>query len=350
MSALYFGSLDCPKKEKKMKNKMILSTVLATFFLSTLMCAQSSSTPVSTAKKDPLKSSVLLRLLRIHSSPANAQASVAPDSAVLALAKSPHVYKFATVDFPGAAQSQATGSGAGTVVGIFQFDPSGGGSIQSFTYHNGQYRIYNVPGALLTEVLGINDLGQIVGVYADTSMATHGFIDTAGSIANVDFPGATQTVVTGVNVSGEAAGIWIDSSSVSHGFVENAGTFTSLDFPSSLYTEAAGINASGEVVGLYGDTSSVEHGFIYNSGTFTSLDVPLAKSTIAFGVNDAGVISGSYADAANVNHGFIYSAGVFNSVDVVGAADTQLTHLTNNGVVAGYFVDQLKETHGLTAH
>src|SRR4051795_11643503 len=53
----------------------------------------------------------------------------------------------------------------------------------------------DVPGADSTEAHGINDVGQIVGVFGNRGMfaPSHGFLDTGGSFTQIDVPGAFST-------------------------------------------------------------------------------------------------------------------------------------------------------------
>jgi uncharacterized membrane protein len=51
------------------------------------------------------------------------------------------------------------------------------GVVHGFLFNNGNYTTLDVPGSSLTATNGINDAGQIVGVYADAS-GLHGFLAT----------------------------------------------------------------------------------------------------------------------------------------------------------------------------
>ena len=103
-----------------------------------------------------------------------------------------------------------------------------------------------------TEAVGINDAGQIVGVYFDSSGAQHGFLDSGGTYTTLNDPvsGAYDTVATGINDAGQIVGNYTDSSGTPHGFLYSGGTYTTLDDP--LGTEgtfADGINDLGQIVG-----------------------------------------------------------------------------------------------------
>jgi probable HAF family extracellular repeat protein len=69
-----------------------------------------------------------------------------------------------------------------------------------------------VPGASSTFASGINDAGQIVGSFSN-STGTHGFLDIGGSFIQIDVPGASRTVASGINDAGQI----VASTSVSGG-------------------------------------------------------------------------------------------------------------------------------------
>jgi probable HAF family extracellular repeat protein len=61
-----------------------------------------------------------------------------------------------------------------------------------------------VPGSTFTGARGINTSGQIVGWYGDARGIEHGFLlDVDGGYTTLDPPGAIQTEVNGVNDSGQ---------------------------------------------------------------------------------------------------------------------------------------------------
>ena len=48
------------------------------------------------------------------------------------------------------------------------------------------------PGAVLTNAQGINDQGEIVGFYTDTTGRTHGFVQSGGALDRSIFPMPTR--------------------------------------------------------------------------------------------------------------------------------------------------------------
>ena len=59
----------------------------------------------------------------------------------------------------------------------------------------------------LYPAFGINDAGQIVGPFID-STGVHGFLDTGGSFTQIDVPGAISTQAFGINDAGQIVGVF----------------------------------------------------------------------------------------------------------------------------------------------
>jgi probable HAF family extracellular repeat protein len=71
-----------------------------------------------------------------------------------------------------------------------------------------------------------------------------------------------MTQASGINDAGQIVGQYHNSSGY-HGFLYSAGTYTPIDDPlATISTVASGINAAGQIVGSYG--SNATHGFLYD--------------------------------------------------------------------------------------
>src|SRR5262249_13169794 len=101
-----------------------------------------------------------------------------------------------------------------------------------------------------------------------------GFLLSGGTYATIDYPSASQTIPQGINDNGQIVGGYFDSSGVLHSFLynSNGGTYTALNFPSP-HARPFGTKDNGQIVGAAYDSSG-EHGFLYNlnDGTYTTLD------------------------------------------------------------------------------
>ena len=84
-----------------------------------------------------------------------------------------------------------------------------------------------------------------------------------GVYTTLDVPAASDfTVAQGINNAGQIAGLYHDELGVSHGFVLSNGVYTTVDVPNSIWTEIYSINAQGQIVGAYQDANGVQHGFV----------------------------------------------------------------------------------------
>jgi probable HAF family extracellular repeat protein len=204
----------------------------------------------------------------------------------------------------------------------------------------------------------INDLGQVVGYYQDSSGWQHGFLYSAGNYLTLDNPSANPryTFPTGINDLGHIVG---SNGGVNgqEGFLYGGGNFTALHHPQpTLWTGAHGINALGDIVGGYHD--GAPHGFLYSGGNFTTLDAPWATrndggwGTYAAGINVSGQIVGTYYDSGHRPHGFLYSGGAYTTLDDPLAGNsgtlqgTQATGISDAGQVVGFYVDSSGKQHG----
>ena len=83
------------------------------------------------------------------------------------------------------------------------FEPRG---VHGFLY-NGSFTTIEVPGARGDLRPGINNAGQIVGIYYDVSTAAdHGFVYNGSSFTTIDLPGANSTSLVDINDAGQMIG------------------------------------------------------------------------------------------------------------------------------------------------
>ena len=220
---------------------------------------------------------------------------------------------------------------------------------------------FDVPSAPNTNAFGINDQGQIVGIFAAIGFPTpHGFLrDTNGSFTTIDWPGLPSgcfTWASGINNAGEIVGFFGNRSPPcsrpEHGFLftplghDNGGSFTQIDVSDAVETNAYGINNRGQITGGF-TVLNHGHGFVDTDGSFTAFDVPGALHTGGTGINDAGLIVGIFVALPGilgnpVPHGFLRDTnGTFTTIDMPGqlqAAGRGGEHGINNaGQIVGSF-------------
>jgi probable HAF family extracellular repeat protein len=205
-------------------------------------------------------------------------------------------------------------------------------------------------GSFRTDVNGINNLGQQVGIYytAPPMNVPNGFVDAPSGPVTIDYPGAISTYAEGVNDLGQVVGYFVDSSAghYTHGFwYKGPGNFTQIDYPGASDTYVYGINDNQQIVGCWGirEVDYASGGFLYKNGTFTDINVPGGShnwSTTPYSINGDGHIAGLAASYTTGAHGFIYNLGQYSIIDYVGASGTWFYGINNNGQIVGVYEDQ----------
>jgi len=204
-----------------------------------------------------------------------------------------------------------------------------------------------------TEGRGINNLGTVCGDYAISDGNNHGFFLSGGTFTEYDVPGAPTTVVLGINDSGDFSGGFDPGSGILQGFVSVGGTRTSFSVPGALLTLAYQLNNSNQlVVGYYIDSSGILHGYYRdaNGALHFPIDPPGSVETILFGDNIRNWVVGRYADSSGVNHGlFFVPPNKFFTFDYPGSTFTSLNGINDQGFICGRYGDASGIAHGFIA-
>lgn len=129
--------------------------------------------------------------------------------------------------------------------------------------HDGVFAVLEESDFLTTDAWIANNRDLVGGDYSDASQAVHGYLwSEASGFRTLDFPG-NQTGIRGINERGDVTGVYANVGTREHGFLLRDGVFTTVDYPES--TEDGGtlvINDEGLIVGGFVDVSGREHGFI----------------------------------------------------------------------------------------
>jgi uncharacterized membrane protein len=184
------------------------------------------------------------------------------------------------------------------------------GTLHSFFLSGGTFTEYDVPGAVQTNLLSINDAGDFTGGFdPDGSGIFQAFFSVGGILTSFGVPDAASTFAYEINNSRQlVVGYYVDASGILHGYFRD--TNGALHFPidpsSSVGTVLFGLNDRNWVVGRYADSSGVTHGvFFLPPNNFFIFDYPGSTFTSLNGINDQGFICGRYVDASGVAHGFL---------------------------------------------
>src|SRR5262249_53967347 len=261
------------------------------------------------------------------------------------LAPQPVSYGFISIDIPNSDAelgftSLADINNEGEVTGGFT-------NSSGFGFLLDRFRLTDIqcPGAvnaLPAQPQSINKHGEISG-FCSTSSGLHGFFrDKKGKVTLLDFPRANLTEAAGINDDGQVVGDYRDSSGVFHGFFWDAGLFLTFDVPfrEATSTGPNGINNVGQIVGFYDDISGGRHGFLYDRGIFISFDFPGSRLTAPTDINDDGQIVGVYVADDDVLQSFLLENGRFTTISVPfpDVIFTDVSGINNRGQIVGRYL------------
>lgn len=167
-------------------------------------------------------------------------------------------------------------------------------------------RDVDFPSHLNSNVDGVNLFGTILGVYWDADGVFHGVLRHAGNDTPFDVPGAVDTYPLGINEEGESVGFWDTNPMLANGFYRSAsGQFSTVNVPDASVTVAFAIKDKSQIAGYYRSTSGALHGFVKTGMKFQDIDMPGATGTVVTAINNSGTVAGYYHDTARNIHGFL---------------------------------------------
>ena len=204
-----------------------------------------------------------------------------------------------------------------------------------------------------TEGRGINNSRTVAGDYVISDGTVHSFLLSGGTFTEYDLPGALQTNLLGINEPGDLTGTFDPGNGIFQAFIDRGGTITSYSVPGALLTLAYEINNSKKLtVGYFVDASGILHGQYRdrNGALHFPIDPPGSVGTVLFGLNNRNWVVGRYADSSGVTHGlFFVPPDSFFTFDYPGSAFTSLNGISSQGNITGRFVDASGIAHGFIA-
>jgi probable HAF family extracellular repeat protein len=248
--------------------------------------------------------------------------------------------RYSTFRLPGATFTEAIGvNNAGDVVGFYS-DKDEIYS-QGFHYSGGIVTSINDPKGMKggTVPFAINTAGQIVGYYYTNALQTFSFLYVNGNFSDIQLPATVfASTALGINNLGQIVGMYNDGKTW-HGYFFDSVTlaFQTIDAPNASYTWGSGINDSGEMTLLSIDRSrNVQQAWLYDGKHITNIDVPGYDSTISEGINNQGVVT-LIATKGIFSYGFVYKKGQFTEVNPPGATAVDLRGINDQGEVVGNY-------------
>jgi hypothetical protein len=222
--------------------------------------------------------------------------------------------KLTTVNHANCATSGGFNGGAIAFYGINKAGAAAGwctstktGLNIGFVYSGGKFTAINFPKSNGTEAMGINDNGDVVGLYVDSTNVQHGFVKKGTKYTSIDVKGDTKAEAWGINNAGQIAVFALNSSSDYESFIYSGKTFKKVSDPSAGATGTIirSVNNKGDAAGAYFDASGNTIGFLLHGGKYFDVKDPKSTTnTRPDGVNDKLEIVGRYSPTSTTNFGF----------------------------------------------
>lgn len=250
--------------------------------------------------------------------------------------------KFTTFKISGAVQTfPAAVNNSGVIVGIYQ-DSSA--AYHGFMLSGKKATTIDDPNGTNTECQGVNLNGaiSIVGFYTNSSGNSVGFLYTPKNKNFTDITGpagATAVAADSINDKGEIVGYYIDSTQVTHGFYLAGGKYHyPLDVPGASATYPSAINDKGNIVLYWVDSKGAYESSQlpnYESTKYKTINVPGAASSFAQNLNSVGDISYAWEDSVNNVHGALLLGGKYYKFDRPKSGDTMANGINDHHLIVG---------------
>jgi uncharacterized membrane protein len=245
-----------------------------------------------------------------------------------------------------------------------------------FLYHKGRFTpLARVSGARQQLHYAINDRGAIAGSYVAAGAepgpdgtyppeAVHAFVrDRRGRVTRFDVPDGTSAFPQGINDRGQIAGIYLDRDGIQTGFVRTRKHAVTSIRIGTIGSKARDINDHGDVVGVYAEPAANDLGYVVRgymrrrNARTTTIAVPGAAETSPYAIDDRRRIAGSYLDAGvtprpdgsvppGTMHGFVRDNGRVTTLDVPGSVLTIVLDIDDRGRAVGGYIDAGGTQHG----
>src|SRR5579863_10451411 len=176
----------------------------------------------------------------------------------------------------------------------------------AFVYSAGKFTPVSFPKSNGTQATGINDKGEVVGLYLDSTNATHGFSKIGTKYTSISVKGETNTVAWGVNNAGQITVYATNSAGGFDAFLVTGKVFKKINNPGAgttgtiVHTPAPNTK---DIDGTYYDTTGTEKGWLLHAGKYYDVVDPGGVSR-ADGLNDKLEIVGRYGSGTYGGTGF----------------------------------------------
>ncbi len=242
-------------------------------------------------------------------------------------------------------------SGDGTTSGVGGINSSGQvvgwASIafkvsRPFLYDNSTMSDLGTLGGDRGMALDISDNGQIAGRCSIAPYSSpHAFVYNGSTMTDLHIllpVAGGYSYAEGINNDGQVVGMYSDGKGNLDAFLYNGSTMTDIGTLGGTFSAAHGINNSGYVVGSAGTTGDAAfHAFLYNGSTMADLGTLGGTGSSATAISDNGQIAGlSYTNGNTAKHAFLSNGSAMTDLGTLGGTDSWACGVNNSGHVVGF--------------
>jgi len=268
---------------------------------------------------------------------------------------------FTTIDYPGAAATQARAINArGDILGNWQ---DADGNWHAYFLSGGSFVGFDCQGAVSTRPFGMNSKGEAVGTYSDAAGKWRGFylhmalagswealgakcvtLEPKGSMGRTASTGAF-----GISEAGDIVGQFDDSQGNYHGVLTRGGVHFIFDVAEGSWNGGFAFTPQGDMLGHVQATGDRMKGYLLTRDGLQVIEFPPGENnsmTCPFSANSHLEVVGHYQRMGETIRGYLYSKGSYVSIEVPEATMTDARGINDDGLIVGFYTDKNSKTHG----
>jgi probable HAF family extracellular repeat protein len=202
----------------------------------------------------------------------------------------------------------------------------------SYVWDNGQKTPINGSNIAFQ----INNLGQVAGFFAENS-GDRAYLWENGQRTDLGTFGGLSSSANGINDAGQIIGVYYTAQDKFNPFLWQDGTMTNLG-NLGFNGGAMGVNNQGQVVGYSGLVFGITHAFKWENGNISDLGtLPGHNGSIAYDINDLGQAVGSSSNSLTQQiQAVLWSNGNIIELGNLGGNISTAVDINNKGQVAGF--------------
>ena len=195
-----------------------------------------------------------------------------------------------------------------------------------------------VPGSSSLSVRGLNQSGNVTGIYRTGGFAERAFFWSNNTALDIGSLGGTFIGGHALNNSDQVVGYSsTGGDSEFHAFVFERGGMLNLDILGSQYSSGTAINEAGQVTGEFLTPDGWEyHTFLFSGGVMHDLGTLGGSFSFPTAINNAGQVVGQSSVVRDLeNHAFLFSNGAMRDLGTLGGKVSEAQAINSDGRVTG---------------